>query len=40
MEDHFSGAASLARLRVMGKTVPDRATTQAPVDALFDQFTK
>ena len=26
--------------RVIGKTVPDRATMQAPVDALFDQFTK
>jgi TetR/AcrR family transcriptional regulator, transcriptional repressor for nem operon len=29
-----------AGLRVMGKTVPDRATTQATVDALLDQFTK
>jgi TetR/AcrR family transcriptional repressor of nem operon len=29
-----------AGLRVMGKTVPDRATTQATVNALFDQFTK
>jgi len=27
-------------MRVMGKTVPDRATTQATVDALFDQLTK
>jgi predicted TPR repeat methyltransferase len=25
---------------VMGKTIQDRATTQATVDALFDQFTK
>jgi TetR/AcrR family transcriptional repressor of nem operon len=29
-----------AGLRVMGKTVPDRATAQATVDALLDQFTK
>jgi TetR/AcrR family transcriptional regulator, transcriptional repressor for nem operon len=29
-----------AGLRVMGKTVLDRAMTQATVDALFDQFTK
>jgi TetR/AcrR family transcriptional repressor of nem operon len=29
-----------AGLRVTGKTVPDRATTQATVDALFDQFTR
>jgi TetR/AcrR family transcriptional repressor of nem operon len=33
-------ASVAAGLRVMGKTVPDRATTQATVDALLDQFTK
>ena len=33
-------ASVAAGLRVMGKTVPDRATTQATVDALFDQLTK
>jgi TetR/AcrR family transcriptional regulator, transcriptional repressor for nem operon len=33
-------ASVVAGLRVMGKTVPDRATTQATVDALLGQFTK
>jgi TetR/AcrR family transcriptional regulator, transcriptional repressor for nem operon len=33
-------ASVVAGLRVMGKTVPDRATTQATVDTLLDQFTK
>ncbi len=33
-------ASVVAGLRVMGKTVPDRATTQVTVDALLDQFTK
>jgi TetR/AcrR family transcriptional regulator, transcriptional repressor for nem operon len=33
-------ASVASGLRVMGKTVPDRAATQATVDALFDQLTK